>query len=162
MRRAISSHRMCSPQGGIAGQSRFALTYYEKNTAGSCLTEVSLWETGDYEAEVMVLLAGYAAEKRAHADADPRHSGSDTERALECIEWIEQVGSEREWRARADAFVAKEWDGIEALARELLGRETLDSMEAEIVVDIARGSNEVTTEHLVQYRALREKVLEGT
>ena len=115
---------------------------HQKSTAGVCLTEDSLRETGDCEAEVMVLLAGYAAEKRADADADPRHSWSDTERALECIEWIGQVGSEHEWRAKADAFVAKEWEGIEALARELLGRETLDSTEAEIVVDIARSGND--------------------
>jgi hypothetical protein len=90
------------------------------------------------EAEIVVLLAGYAAHKRFDRDVGPPGDvGACAD--YEAAERWTDAASIPGWEARADAFVAEHWTAIVALADALLRDEHLDGDEAEIVVDIHDG-----------------------
>jgi ATP-dependent Zn protease len=101
--------------------------------------------------EILVCLAGPAADDLMFDNPHPRASAGDTARARELLTQLGET--EEEWRAKARELVVDFRGIIQALADELMERKTLDADEAEIIVDIARGAEGTTPETLEDFRA---------
>lgn len=126
-----------------------------RGTLGMSTDEDGVTCTEGAEAEVLVLLAGYASERTVDPAAPLASSASDTEDAVRILALLGAVNDLEGWRARAARFVADHRAEIAAVAGELLTYGTLDADEAETVVDVARG--EATHADLEAVRAWKPR-----
>ncbi len=81
---------------------------------------------------VVVLFAGFSAEKSRSSKADPRGAVGDEERA---VELLRSQPAEPRLRAQAEELVKKNWREIEAVATALMESETLSGDEWSIIID---------------------------
>ena len=86
-----------------------------------------------FSKEILSLYAGYAAEKKLDPAADPSGSGSDDEKAVHLLGFIEDT--EPDLRARTDIMVNDNWEIIGAVAEALVEAKTLDREEWESIID---------------------------
>jgi len=100
------------------------------STLGSCSSEGE-WQDGSRDREqIIVLYAGFAAERAYNPKADKQGAAGDELKAANLL----QPGSESTLRARAEQLVQENWIQISAVADALLEHETLDE-DWTIIVD---------------------------
>lgn len=105
----------------------------ERGINGSAMTE-SEWADGSKDREqIVVLYAGYAAQKKFDPTADPGGSSLDNERASELLRNNPEF-TEGELRDEARQLVDNNWEQIAAVATALLEFTTLDE-DWDIIVD---------------------------
>jgi predicted nucleic acid-binding Zn ribbon protein len=105
----------------------------------------------EVEANIVVLLAGYFGAVRAVCPAaQARRSAHDDDKQIANL--LEKVSKTRTvFQQEATQLVKREWNAIEAVARELLAHRSLDADEIEIIADSTL-SEEARTQRLAAYR----------
>ncbi len=115
------------------------------------------WDSRGAEAEIVILLAGHAAERAAGiANGTPEESGAanDYQRAAELGM---SPATRAEYEAKAAKLVASLWASVQALAEVLTTEKTLDGDEACVVVE-ATGR---PAAELAIFRARRRAAMEA-
>ena len=124
----------------------------EAGTLGTSATE-SEWADGSLDREqILVLYAGYAAEKHYDTDANAGDSYNDDEKAKRLLQF-QPPETERELRSTASELVAENWPAIEAVAAALLEHNTFNDDGWTIIID-AIDEGDDWREVLARYLAL--------
>jgi ATP-dependent Zn protease len=124
-------------------------------TVGHSLSEAE-WCDGSMDREaIIVLYAGYSAEKAYYPDADTRASASDHEKAHQLLR-LQPEGSQQQLRAESDRLVKQNWKHIEAVATVLLENKTLPGDDWSIIIDSLDEGSDWRRDFL-QMRLARER-----
>jgi hypothetical protein len=104
---------------------------------------------------IVSLLAGYAADIRFGTSKILARQGaaSDFGKARQTLKESGKKPDLRPWIKRADELVRNNWAAIQMIAHDLMETKTLDGMEVETIIDIAKGEPDAV-ERLARYRVL--------
>jgi len=120
--------------------------------AGSSLSEPE-WPDGSTDIEqIIVLYAGYAAQKRFDPNADRLGSSSDDDAASELLKFTNET--ESDLRQRADAVVEKDWEIIKIIAEKLTQYKTLSVDEWTTIIDLCDEGKDPNAE----FEMIRQRV----
>lgn len=100
---------------------------------GSSASEEDEPSESSYIEQIIVLFAGFAAERKYNIDADKRGSESDDEKASDLLQCIDET--ESSLRIKARELIDKNWIIIEAMAEKLFLYKTLEPDEWMIIIE---------------------------
>jgi len=143
--------------GGYCGGPITIAPNAEENYAGRYLDQLSDDHCEkDAYASILSCYAGGFADRKTGSYEEWRLLG-DEDGASEIIQQWEWESREAEFRDEARRLVDLHWPEIQAVAAELLERETLDNDEVMIIADVAAGIDGVSLWDLQMYRRLKDR-----